>query len=76
MSSCLESASIGKGRSRRSAWSLRQAWCTNSESPEKPRIWASRSANSSFSLPNAAISVGQTKVKSLGHAKTTFHLPS
>ncbi|KES03869.1 hypothetical protein BU52_28255 [Streptomyces toyocaensis] len=76
MSSCLESAIIGNGRSRRSSWSLRQAWWTNSESPEKPRTWASRSANSSFSLPKAAISVGHTKVKSLGHANTIFHLPS
>ncbi|CAM5387766.1 AI-2E family transporter [Streptomyces californicus] len=30
----------------------------------------------SFSLPKAAISVGHTKVKSFGHAKTIFHLPS
>ena len=47
----------------------RQAWCTNSESMEPPRICASRSANSLFSLPKAAISVGQTKVKSLGQKK-------
>src|SRR5882672_11970426 len=37
---------------------------------------ASRSLNSPFSLPKAAISVGQTKVKSLGQKKTIFHLPS
>ena len=37
---------------------------------------ASRSSNSPFSLPNAAISVGQTKVKSFGQKKTTFHLPA
>src|SRR5260370_25506066 len=36
---------------------------------------ASRSGNSSLSLPKAAISVGQTKVKSLGHKNTIFHLP-
>ncbi len=32
--------------------------------------------NSSFNLPNAAISVGQTKVKSFGQKNTTRHLPS
>ena len=37
---------------------------------------ASRSAKSLLSLPNAAISVGQTKVKSLGQKNTTFHLPA
>src|ERR1700742_122492 len=35
----------------------------------------SRSLNSPFSLPKAAISVGQTKVKSFGQKKTIFHLP-
>src|SRR3954462_9663628 len=35
----------------------------------------SRSAKSPFSLPKPAISVGQTKVKSLGQKKTSFHLP-
>jgi hypothetical protein len=29
-----------------------------------------------LSLPNAAISVGHTKVKSFGQKNTTFHLPS
>ena len=36
----------------------------------------SRSANSLFNAPKAAISVGQTKVKSLGQKKITFHLPA
>src|SRR5271157_5245787 len=62
----LMSESIGNGRSFRSGWLLRHARWTNSESMLPPRIWASRSWNSRFSLPNAAISVGHTKVKSLG----------
>src|SRR5215831_7251955 len=37
---------------------------------------ASRSLKSPLSLPNAAISVGHTKVKSLGQKKTIFHLPA
>src|SRR5258707_10216571 len=37
---------------------------------------ASRSLNSPLSLPKAAISVGQTKVKSFGQKNTTFHLPA
>jgi hypothetical protein len=36
---------------------------------------ASRSANSPFSLPKPAISVGHTNVKSFGQKKMTFHLP-
>ena len=46
-----------------------QAKCTNSLSVLPPRTCASRSANSRLSLPNAAISVGQTKVKSFGQKK-------
>ena len=38
-----------------------------------PRICASRSLKSLFSLPNAAISVGHTKVKSFGQKK--YSLP-
>jgi hypothetical protein len=41
-----------------------------------PRTCASRSAKSSFRRPKAAISVGQTKVKSFGQKKTTRHLPA
>ncbi len=40
-----------------------------------PRTWASRALNSRSSLPKAAISVGQTKVKSFGQKNTTCHLP-
>src|SRR5262249_20273294 len=36
---------------------------------------ASRALNSLSSLPNAAISVGHTKVKSFGQKKNTCHLP-
>src|SRR5580698_5196278 len=74
-SSCLMSDSIGNGRSLRSGWFLRQATWTNSLSVLTPSTWASRSAKSRFLFPNAAISVGQTKVKSLGQKNTTFHLP-
>src|SRR6185436_15167404 len=75
-SSRLMSASMGKVRSLRSGWLLRQARCTYSESIETPSTWASRSAKSRLRLPNSAISVGQTKVKSLGQKNTTFHLPA
>src|ERR1700722_5745358 len=70
------SASIGNLRSRRSLWSLLQAACTNSESVEAPITTVSRSENSLFFLFNSAISVGHTKVKSLGHQNITIHLPS
>ncbi len=40
-----------------------------------PSTCASRAWNSFSSLPKAAISVGQTKVKSFGQKNTTFHLP-
>ena len=70
------SASIGNGRSFRSSWFCRQARWTNSLSVRHAETTASRSANSPFSLPKAAISVGQTKVKSFGQKKTTFHLPA
>ena len=70
------SASIGNGRSFRSSWSCRHARCTNSLSVDTPYTTASRSLKSSFSLPNAAISVGQTKVKSFGQKNTIFHLPA
>ncbi len=69
------SESIGNGNFFRSSCCARQLKCTNSLSIETPRTWASRSANSSLSLPNAAISVGHTKVKSLGQKNTTRHLP-
>src|SRR5581483_11131471 len=72
----LMSASIGKGRFFKSAWWLRHAWCTHSESMLAPRICVSRSWNSLFSLANPAISVGQTKVKSFGQKKYSFHLPA
>src|ERR1700733_12561721 len=70
------SASMGNFRSRRSAWSLLQAACTNSESVEAPINTVSLSVNSLCFLLNSAISVGQTKVKSLGHQNITVHLPS
>src|ERR1700758_5783604 len=74
-SSRLISASIGKGRFFSSSLSRRHARCTNSLSMLTPRICASRALNSLSSLPKAAISVGQTKVKSLGQKNTTCHLP-
>ena len=55
--------------------SRRQARCTYSLSMLAPSSCASRALNSLSSLPNAAISVGHTKVKSLGQKNTTFHLP-
>ena len=48
----------------------------HSLSVETPYSAASRSANSLLSLPKAVISVGQTKVKSFGQAKSTSHLPA
>ncbi|CNK69491.1 Uncharacterised protein [Mycobacterium tuberculosis] len=69
------SESIGKGSFLRSSCCARHWKCTNSLSIDTPRICASRSSNSSFSLPNAAISVGHTKVKSFGQKNTTRHLP-
>ena len=69
------SASIGIGRFLRSAWFSRHARWTYSESTLAPSSCASRSAKSLFKLPNAAISVEQTNVKSFGQKKTTFHLP-
>ena len=70
------SDSIGNGRLRSSSLSLRQARCTNSLSMLTPNTCAPRSANSRLSLPKAAISVGQTKVKSFGQKNTTCHLPA
>src|ERR1700712_165706 len=67
---------MGNLRSRRSLWSLLQAACTNSESVEAPITTVSRSEKSLFFLLNSAISVGQTKVKSLGHQNITVHFPS
>ena len=75
-SSRLVSASIGKGRFRRSGWSFRQARWTKWVSVLAPRTCASRSAKSAFCFPNSAISVGQMKVKSIGQKKTTFHFPA
>src|SRR5579863_3890492 len=75
-SSRLMSESIGKGRLRSSSLSLRQARCTYSLSTLTPNNCAPRSLNSRLSLPKAAISVGQTKVKSLGQKNTTCHLPA
>src|SRR5882724_9981150 len=75
VNSRLMSASIGKGRFFNSSLSRRQARCTNSLSMLTPRICASRALNSLSSLPNAAISVGHTNVKSLGQKNTTCHLP-
>ena len=69
------SASMGKGRSLRSAWSVAMRAWTILVVGAAAEDLASRSANSLFSLPKAAISVGQTKVKSLGQKKYTFHLP-
>src|SRR5262245_55694089 len=69
------SASMGKGSSRRSACERRQARCTYSLSVLAPRSCAPRAANSGWRRPNSAISVGQTKVKSLGQKKTTSHFP-
>ena len=40
-----------------------------------PSSCASRALNSFSSLPNAAISVGHTKVKSFGQKNSTRHLP-
>src|SRR5258708_5325417 len=70
------SASMGNLRSLRSPWSLLQAACTNSESVEAPISTVSRSLNSLCFLLNSAISVGHTKVKSLGHQNRTVHFPS
>src|SRR6185437_3708083 len=64
--SLLMSASIGKGKSRRSLWSLRHAMCTNSESVLAARIWQSRSLNCASRSAKPLISVGHTKVKSFG----------
>ena len=44
-------------------------------STDTPITWQSRASNSSASLPNAAISVGQTKVKS-SPKKTTRQVSS
>src|ERR1700755_2136128 len=74
-SSRLMSDSIGDGRFFTPSLVLRQAWCTYSLSVETPSSCASRALNSLSSLPNAAISVGHTKVKSLGQKNTTFHVP-
>src|SRR5579862_7656855 len=74
-SSRLTSASIGNGSERSSSFSRRQARCTYSLSMLAPSTCASRARNSFSSLPKAAISVGQTKVKSFGQKNTTFHLP-
>src|SRR3546814_3401884 len=51
------------------------ARCTNSLSVETPTSCASRSANSPFRASKPTISVGHTKVKSLGQKKYTPHLP-
>ncbi|COZ26208.1 Uncharacterised protein [Mycobacterium tuberculosis] len=75
LSSRLMSESIGKGNVLRSLCCARHWKCANSLSIETPRIWASRSSNSSLSLLNAAISVGHTNVKSFGQKNTTRHLP-
>src|SRR5262245_19033725 len=75
VSSRLMSESIGNGRFFSSSLVLRHAWCTYSLSVETPSSWASRALNSLSSLPNAAISVGHTKVKSFGQKNTTRHLP-
>src|SRR3982751_7123802 len=75
VSSRLMSESIGNGRFLSSSLVLRQAWCTYSLSVDTPSSCASRALNSLSSLPNAAISVGHTKVKSFGQKKTTRHLP-
>src|SRR6185312_7158618 len=61
LSSRLMSESIGKGNFLRSSCCARQLKCTNSLSIDTPSTCASRSSNSSLSLPNAAISVGHTK---------------
>src|SRR5699024_1462701 len=66
MSSCLMSDRRGKGTLLSSSLVARQLKCANSLSIEPPRTCVSRSWKSSLSLPNAAISVGQTKVKSFG----------
>ena len=65
--SCFTSASIGNGRFFKSGCCERHAWCTNSLSVLPPSTCVSRSANSRFSLPNAAISVGER-----GHTKWDF----
>ena len=65
----------GNGRVLRSAWSRRHARWTKCVSVLMPSTWASRSSNSELRLPNSAISVGQTKVKSMGQEKSTTHLP-
>ncbi|EAU69555.1 hypothetical protein STIAU_1990 [Stigmatella aurantiaca DW4/3-1] len=75
VSSCFRSASMGKGRFFRSAWCVRHAWCTNSLSVLRPSTCASRSLKSLFFFPNSAISVGQMKVKSFGHANRMIHFP-
>ena len=69
----LMSESMGKGRSFSSALCCFHARCTNSESVLTPSSWVSRSLNSECKAPNSAISVGQTKVKSLGQKKIASH---
>src|ERR1700759_2880152 len=54
---------------------MRHAWCTYSLSVEAPSSTVSRSWKFEKFLLNSAISVGQTKVKSLGHQNSTAHLP-
>jgi len=68
---------MGNGRSHRSAWSLRQAWCTNSESPETPRIWQSRFGELVIQLAEGGDprSTGR-RLKSFGQKNTQRHLPS
>src|SRR6185369_15408228 len=69
------SESIGNGRFFSSSFAWRHAWCTYSLSMLTPSSCASRALNSLSSLPNAAISVGHTNVKSFGQKKNTCHLP-
>ena len=74
-SSRLVSASIGNGSSCRSG-----CWRAPGEvhevgvgaDAEHLRVAVGEVA---LARPNSAISVGQTKVKSIGQKKTTFHLP-
>jgi len=69
------SASIGNGRLLRSAWSRRHARWTKWVSVLMPSTCVSRSRKSRFRLPNSAISVGRTKVKSIGQEKRTSQRP-
>src|SRR5690242_3770330 len=76
LSSRLISASQGKVTFPRSSRDWRQARWTYSLSIERPSNSASRSSSSPAMALKPTISVGQTKVKSFGQAKTTRHLPA